>query len=69
MDLEHRSPNCAGEWEQASPRGWQCRDCRSTYHDAPEVGVAAHRENEIGRVMKVLAAIGQQQIDAEGPSW
>lgn len=67
MDLDHRGPDCAGEWHQESGQRWRCMGCGKAYFAAPEVGMGARMENEIGRLMMVLAAIGQQQMDAEGP--
>ena len=69
MDLDHRGLHCAGEWRQEASGHWRCSGCQVVYYRARDVEIAARRENEIGRVMKVLAAIGQQQMDAEGPSW
>ena len=66
MELDHRDPNCTGEWrpEQQDLR-WRCTDCHKAYYTAPEVRDAARFENELGRMMKVLAVLGQQQLDAD----
>ena len=69
MDLDHRHQNYAGEWRQEACGHWRCSGCDVVCYRAQDVDIAARRENEIGHLVKVLAAIGQQQMDAEGPSW
>ena len=67
MDLDHRTDECAGEW-QREPHGgfvhWRCSECHKLHYGAPDVGAAALRENTMGKVMKVLARMGQQKKDA-----
>ena len=63
MDLDHRM----GEW-QREPQGgfvhWRCSEGRTFYYGAPNVRAAALRENTMGKVLKVLARLGQQKKDA-----
>ena len=67
MDLDHRTPACTGEW-QREPHGgvvhWRCSECHALYYGAPGVGAAALRENTMGKVLKVLAGMGQRKKDA-----
>ena len=64
MELEHRGPDCTGVWrpEQQGLR-WRCSECHKAYPGAPEVRAAAVRENAIGKLMRVLARLGQQKKD------
>lgn len=68
MDLDHRGPSCAGEWRQEPSGHWRCSGCQVVYYHGQGVDAAAPRENTIGHLMRVLAAIGQQRLDAEGPN-
>ena len=43
---------------------WRCSECHTLYYGAPDVEAAAMRENTMGKVLKVLARMGQQKKDA-----
>ncbi len=67
MDLDHRTPECTGDWER-EPHGsfihWRCSECHALHYGSPDVRKAAVRENTMGKVLKVLANLGQQKKDA-----
>ena len=43
---------------------WRCSECHKLYYGAPDAQAAALRENTMGKVLKVLARMGQQKKDA-----
>ena len=67
MDLDHHTDECAGEW-QPKRNGtfihWRCSECDTLYYDAPDVRYAALRENAMGKVLEILAGMGQRKKDA-----
>ena len=67
MDLDHRTDDCAGEW-QREPHGrfvhWRCSECHKLYYGAPNVRYAALRENAMGNWLKILTSQGQRNRDA-----
>lgn len=63
-ELLHRTPECTGEWRREQGRHWRCSECHSLYYGAPGVRESALLENSIGRVLKVLATLGQQKRDS-----
>ena len=66
MDLDHRTYQCAGEW-QREPHGgfvhWRCSEFHKLYYGAPDVRYAALRENALGTSLKLLASEGQRRKD------
>jgi hypothetical protein len=63
LELAHRTPECTGDWRQEQSRHWRCSECHMLYYHAPEVADTLRRENTMGRVLKVLARMGQQTRD------
>ena len=41
LDLEHRTPECTGEWRAQSGRYWRCSECHLLYYGAKDVDLAA----------------------------
>ena len=64
MGLDHRTPECTGEWRAQSGRHWRCSECDVLYHGTTDVDIAAHRENAMGKVLKILTRSGQRNRDA-----
>ena len=65
MDLDHRTPECTGEWRAQSGRYWRCSECYLLYYGAKDVDLAAQRENALGKVLKMLTRSGQRKLDAD----
>ena len=61
MDLDHRTPECTGEWRRESGRYWRCSECHLLYYGALDVRYAALRENAMGNWLKLLASEGQRR--------
>ena len=64
MDLDHRMPECTGEWRAQSGRSWRCSECHILYQGTRDVDLTAHRENAMGEVLKILTRSGQRRKDA-----
>lgn len=53
--LEHRDPDCTGEWKLKGRRGagtWRCTVCGATYPSTPENDRAADREFAFGVLIR-----------------
>jgi uncharacterized OB-fold protein len=58
MTLEHRDPDCAGEWtvEDWGRRQYaRCQDCGALYYPSDEVWVAMRRESALRAALAELS--------------
>ena len=67
IDLDYRTEECTGEWQRelhGSFVHWRCSECHKLDYGAPDVRAAAARENALGKVLNLLAGMGQRKKDA-----
>jgi hypothetical protein len=72
VSLTHDAPHCTGRWKLhvlGNRLCWRCERCWAITRRSDSVDEAAQLENQLGFLLRHLAATGQRILDGEGQRW